>query len=128
MIIQVRSGIPELVRILCNSDSIGFPDFLAGIGLCSDGITFKHITMHEGQGRRVIPVRNFGIGINSRNSGIDRNSREFPVIPCRCDSRNSVPELDAGACSGVKESYDNHAIPELDGIRGIDATRNRMEL
>jgi len=75
--------------------------FLTGIGLCSDGITFKHITMHEGEGRRVIPVRNSGIGTHSMNSGIGRNSREFRAIP-----RNS----------------------EIGGIPGIDATRNRTEL
>ncbi len=54
-----------------------------------------------------IPVRNSGIGTNSRNS---------------------VPELDACACSGVRESYDDHAIPESGGIPGIDVTRNRTEL
>jgi hypothetical protein len=44
----------------------------------------------------------------------------IPGIPCNSgigtNSRNSVPELDAYACSGVRESYDDHAIPESDGI------------
>jgi hypothetical protein len=46
--------------------------------------------MHEGEGRRVIPVsnsgigissQNSGIGISSRNSGIGRSSWEFRAIP-----------------------------------------------
>jgi hypothetical protein len=54
--------------------------------------------MHEGEGRRVI------------------------------SARNSVPELDAWACSGVRESYDDQAIPESGGILGIDATRDQTEM
>ncbi len=57
----------EFRAIPRNSVSIRFPGFLTGMGLCSDGITFKHITMHEGEGRRVIPVRNSGIGTHSWN-------------------------------------------------------------
>jgi hypothetical protein len=52
-------GIPGIPY---NSVSIRFPEFLTGIGLCSDGIIFKHITTHEVEGRRVIPVRNSEIG------------------------------------------------------------------
>ncbi len=57
-------AIPELGQtgIPRNSVWIRFPP---GIGLCSDGIHFKDITMHAGEGRRVIPVRNSGTGTNS---------------------------------------------------------------
>ncbi len=72
--------------------------------------------MHEIESRRVIPIRNSGIG---------RNSQEFRAIPCRYDFRNSIPELDASACSGVTESSDDYAIPESDGILAVDATGQR---
>ena len=54
--------------------------------------------MHDGEGKMYfllgIPCDS-KIGLNSRNSGIGRDSREFLAIHSRLNSRNSQPELGA---------------------------------
>jgi hypothetical protein len=77
-------GIPGIPR---NSVSIRFPEFLTRIGPGSYGINFKHITKHEGEGRRVIPDRNSGIARNSVQFRVDaipgisfRNWIQVPIV------------------------------------------------
>ncbi len=60
-LVETRIGVSAQFRL--NT----IPESLTGTGLCSDEITFKHITMHECEARRVIAVRNSEIETNSRN-------------------------------------------------------------
>jgi hypothetical protein len=70
-------------------------------------------------------------GISSCNSGIPRNSYQFPPIPSRCNSRNSVAELLSAFNLTINYVYGYRLTFKINerfryGIPGITSRRNQF--